>query len=82
MPKTDLTTTVVDGSKNVLRLIRSRVKQRIFAGPGVVQLSPKEALARFKAMTPEERIKMHQDLGPDAFMNYVESLMEGNPHAR
>ena len=80
MPKTDLTTTVVDGSKDLLSRVRTRVKRRIFAGPGVLVLSPKEALSQFKALSPEDRLKLYQDMGPDAFMSYVDNLLEGKPN--
>ena len=75
MPQVDLTTDVADGAKALLSRVRARIKERIFLGPGVVKLSPKEALARLQAMTPDERQALMRQKGRDVFMNELESLL-------
>ena len=74
--KTDFMTTVADKLKPMLVGVKASVKQRVFLGAGVTQLSPTEALNRLRTMSPEARAALIQQVGPDEFMSQLESLLE------
>lgn len=82
MPKKDLTSLVSEHSQTLLKRVMERVRQHISLGPGVEELSRKEALQRVQGMNPETLASLVKGPQRDQVMDELETLLEGDKHAR
>lgn len=78
----DYMSRVADKVGPMLMRLKLNVRQKVFLGPGVTRLNPKEALTRLQQLSPEERMEMVKQAGRDEFMSQVESLLEGAANAK
>lgn len=82
MPTKDLTSRVSEHSQELLKRVMMRVRQRVFLGPGIEELTRKEAIQRLQGMNPEQLASLVKGPQRDQVMDEMESLLEGGKHAR
>lgn len=76
MPEVDVTGRVSEQAQERMRRIKGRVREKVSVGPGRMQLSPQEALARLQAMSGDERRSLIRNTGTDEFISRVEDLLD------